>query len=204
MDKLPKIEALRLVWERHYERKEKKVRFKSKKELANAPPGLESPYDPEARYRQRGNTSWVGYIGHVSETCDDDNPHLITHVTTTTANLHEVHSTETIHQALVDKGLPPSQHLVDSAYVDADLLVNSPQDHGISLIGPTRKDVSWQAKAEGAYDDRYQFEVDWDNEAGSLSRKANITHTRGMNDVDKRWTTISRFVFRLRKTANCL
>jgi transposase len=160
LEKLPKIVALRLVWERHYERKEKKVRFRSKKELVNAPPGLESPYDPEARYRHRGKTTWVGYIGHVTETCDDDNPHLITHVTTTTANLHEVHSTETIHQALVEKELPPSQHLVDSAYVDADLLVNSPQDHGISLIGPTRKDVSWQAKVEGAYD-RYQFEVDW-------------------------------------------
>ena len=51
LDKMPKIEALRLVWERHYERKGQKVRFKSKKELANAPPGAESPYDPEACYQ---------------------------------------------------------------------------------------------------------------------------------------------------------
>jgi len=49
LNKLPKIEALRLVWERHYERKEKNIRFKRKKGLANAPPGLESPYDPDAR-----------------------------------------------------------------------------------------------------------------------------------------------------------
>lgn len=163
LDKLPKIEALRLVWERHYERKEKKVRFKSKKELANAPPGLESPYDPEARYRQRGKTTWVGYIGHVSESCNDDNPHLITHVTTTAANWHEVHSTESIHQALSEKGLPPDQHLVDSAYVDADLLVNSRQEHGITMVGPTRQNPSWQARTEGTYD-QYQFEVDWENE----------------------------------------
>jgi transposase len=162
LDKLPKIAALRLVWERHYERKGDEVRFKDTKELSNAPPGLESPYDIEARYRHRGKTSWVGYIGHVSESCDDDeNPHLITHMVTTTANLHEVQSTAAIHQALVDKRLPPSQHLVDSAYVNADLLVDSPQDHGISLIGPTRKDPSWQAKVEGAYD-RYQFEIDWE------------------------------------------
>jgi transposase len=163
LDKLPKIAALRLVWGRHYERKEKKVRFKSKKELANAPPGAESPYDPEARYRHRGKTKWVGYIGHVTETCDDDNPHLITHVTTTTANLHEVNSTEAIHQALVDKELPPGEHLVDSAYVDADLLVNSRQEHGIIMVGPTRKNPSWQARTEGAYD-HYQFDVDWDKE----------------------------------------
>jgi transposase len=163
LDKLPKIEALRLVWERHYEREGEKVRFRDSKELANAPPGLESPYDTEARYRHRGNINWVGYISHVSESCDDENPHLITHVVTTPANLHEVQSTAAIHQALVDKGLPPSQHLVDAAYVDADLLVNSPQDYDITLVGPTRKDPSWQARVEGAYD-RYQFEVDWEKE----------------------------------------
>ena len=163
LDKLPMIEALRLVWERHYERKEKKVRFKNKKELANAPPGLESPYDPDARYRHRGRTSWVGYIGHVSESCDDDNPHLITHVTTTTANLHEVNSTAAIHQALIDKRLPPKQHLVDSAYVDAELLLHSRDKQGIKLIGPTRHNHSWQTKVDGAYD-VYQFEVDWENE----------------------------------------
>jgi IS5 family transposase len=163
LDKLPKIVALRLVWERHYERKGQKVRFRSKKELANAPPGAESPYDPEARYRHRGKTKWVGYIGHVTETCDDDNPHLITHVVTTTANLHEVSSTEAIHQALIDKGLPPSQHLVDSAYVDADLLVKSREEDGIIIVGPTRKNPTWQARTEGAYD-HYQFDIDWENE----------------------------------------
>jgi transposase len=163
LDKLPKIAALRLVWGRHYERKGQEVRFKSKKELANAPPGAESPYDSEARYRHRGNTKWVGYIGHVTETCDDDNPHLITHVVTTTANLHEVNSTEAIHQALIDKGLPPGQHLVDSAYVDADLLVKSCEEHGIVMVGPTRKNPTWQARTEGAYD-HYQFDIDWENE----------------------------------------
>jgi transposase len=97
----------------------------------------------------------------VSESCDDENPHLLTHVVTTTANLHEGQRTRAIHQALVDKGLPPSQHLVNSAYIDANLLVNSRQKHDISLIGPTRKDPSWQAKVDGAYD-RYQFDVDWE------------------------------------------
>jgi transposase len=163
LDNLPKITALRLVWERHYERKGQKVCFKSKKELANAPPGTESPYDPEARYRHRGNTNWVGYIGHVTETCDDDKPHLITHVVTTVANMHEVNSTEAIHQALIDKGLPPGEHLVDSAYVDADLVVKSLEEQGIIMVGPTRKNPSWQARTEGAYD-HYQFKIDWKNE----------------------------------------
>jgi transposase len=59
LDKLSMIAALRLVWERHYEREGEDVRFKGRKELSNAPPGLESPYDPEARYRQRGKTNWA-------------------------------------------------------------------------------------------------------------------------------------------------
>ena len=161
LDELPTIEALSLVWERHYERKDGKVRFKSNRELAKASPGLESPYDPDARYRYRSGKSWVGYIVHVSETCDEDTPHLITHVATTAANVHEAQCTEKIQQALLEKGLPPEQHLVDSAYVDAALLVSSKQDQGITLVGPTRPDPSWQSKVEGGYD-RYQFEVDWE------------------------------------------
>jgi hypothetical protein len=133
---LSTIKVLSLVWERHYERKNGNVRFKKDGELANAPPGAESPYDPEARYRYRSGKSWVGYMVHVSETCDDDRPHLITHVETTTANVHEAQCTEKIHQALVDKHLPPHQHLVDAAYVGAELLVSSKREHSISLVGP--------------------------------------------------------------------
>lgn len=90
LDKLPMIEALREVWARHYEPKDGKVRFRSKKELSKAEIGLESPYDPDARFRSRSGTNWVGYIIQVSESCDDDNPHLITQVTTTKANRHEL------------------------------------------------------------------------------------------------------------------
>ncbi|HEX6383420.1 MAG TPA: transposase [Anaerolineae bacterium] len=61
-----------------------------------------------------------------------------------------------------ERRLPTEQHLVDSAYVDAELLVHSRQEQGISLIGPTRQNPSWQAKVEGACD-RYHFDVDWDN-----------------------------------------
>ena len=66
-----------------------------------------------------------------------------------------------LHQALVDPGLPPDEHLVDAAYVDAELLVSSQQKHGIDLVGPPRPDASWQAKIEGAYDASH-FTVDWE------------------------------------------
>ena len=47
---------------------------------------------------------------------------MITNVATTQATVHESQRTEAIHQALADKALPPEQHLVDSAYVDAEVL----------------------------------------------------------------------------------
>ena len=163
LDKLAKIEALRLVWERHYERAGEKVRFKTKKELANAPPGAESPYDTEARYRSRYGTDWTGYMVHLTETCEEDDIHLITHVETTEATVHESQRTENIHQALVEKGLPPSEHLTDSAYIDAELLVNSRHEYQIDLFGPARSNNSWQSRTEGAYG-LGQFEIDWDGE----------------------------------------
>jgi hypothetical protein len=98
---------------------------------------------------------------HLSETCDDDTAHLITHAMTTVATVHEARCTEAIHRALAGEGLVPGEHLVDAAYVDAELLVASREGLGIDLLGPPRPNPSWQAKLEGGHTpDR--FEVDWD------------------------------------------
>jgi transposase len=162
---LSSIIALQLAWQRHYEVLTddqtgfKQVRLKPKRELAKATESIESPYDIEARYRSRYEVSWTGYMVHLSETCDDDNCHLITHVMTTPATVHEINCTEAIHQALIDKGLPPSEHYVDSAYVDAHLLVAT-QAQGITIVGPARPNPTWQTKTEDAFDFA-QFVVDW-------------------------------------------
>ncbi|MEL6263617.1 MAG: IS1182 family transposase [Cyanobacteria bacterium J06626_6] len=162
---LPKIEALRRVLERHYEYKpdapvEERVRWKSKKELSRTNAGIESPYDMDARFRARYGVSWVGYVVNVSETCDDDQCHLITHIETSDASVHEAQRTQAIHQALADKDLLPSEHFVDSAYVSAEHLVNAKQ-HQIEMVGPTRKNASWQSRTEGAYDETL-FDIDWE------------------------------------------
>ncbi|MBD1852803.1 transposase [Leptolyngbya sp. FACHB-711] len=165
---LSSIIALQLVWQRHYEvliddkTGFKQVRFKPKRELAKATEGIESPYDTEARYRSRYGVSWIGYMVHWSETCEDDDCHLITHVMTTPATVHEANCTQEIHQALIDKELPPSEHYVDSAYVDAHLLVEA-QAQGITIVGPTRPNVTWQTKTVDAFDFT-QFTVDWEQQ----------------------------------------
>ena len=151
-DELQSIQALRLVLERHYERIEDEsgftqVRFKTNRELPPAAEGIESPYDLEARFRSRYETDWTGYQVHLSETCEDDEVHLITHVETTQATVHESQKTEAIHQALVDKGLPPDQHLVDSAYIDAGLLISSLEDFDITLVGPGRLELTTASAA---------------------------------------------------------
>jgi transposase len=161
---LPSIATLRRTWHRHYERTPDdaagNVQFRANRDLPPAAEGSESPYDPEARYRHKRDTQWTGYMVHVSETCEPTAPSILTHVHTTPATVHEAQCTEPIQQALVGKGLPPHEHLVDAAYIDAALLVTSHEEHGITLRGPTRPNSSWQAQAEGGYTVEH-FMVDW-------------------------------------------
>jgi transposase len=166
--RLPKVEVLRRVWARHFVRGGGSApgggaRLRTKEDPPPEAEPVESPYDTEARFRTRSGIGWTGYIVHLTETCDDDGVHLITHAMTTTAAVHEARCTAAIHAALAGKGLVPAEHLVDAGYVDAELLVRSREDHGIDLVGPPRVNASWQTKVEGGYTiDR--FEVDWDKE----------------------------------------
>jgi transposase len=171
---LPIIDTLRQTWQRHYERIEevasaqerpieRRVRWKENRALPRAAKAIESPYDIEARYRHKRDTQWTGYMVHVSETCEPTAPHLLTHVHTTTAAVHEAMCTDDIEQALVTKDLSPRAHLVDAASISAELLVTSREDYGIALRGPTRPDVSWQAQGEGAYS-LAQCAIDWDGQ----------------------------------------
>ncbi len=168
LGRLPAVEVLRRVWTRHFVREDgappgEGVRLRAKDEPPPPATGpVESPYDPEARFRTRSGTAWVGYVVHLSESCEEDDAvHLITHALTTTAAVHEARCTAAIHAALAGKGLVPGEHLVDAAYVDAELLVRGREAMGIDLVGPPRPNPSWQGKVEGGYTlDR--FEVDWD------------------------------------------
>jgi len=170
---LPMIATLRQTWQRHYERTDRepaaagaspayRVRFKASRDLPPAAEGIESPYDVEARYRHKRDTQWTGYMVHVSETCEPTTPHLLTHVHTTPATVHEAQCTEPIQQALIEKDVPPREHLVDAAYISAALLVSSREEQDIILRGPTRPSQGWQTQVEGAYGPE-QFVVDWDH-----------------------------------------
>jgi transposase len=137
LTQLPQVQALRAAWRRHYEREDTpgsgapRGRFQTNPELTQADEDLVSPYDTEARYRRKRDPAWIGSMVPLSETCDDAGIPLIPPVHTTTAEVHEARCTSPMHQALAAKGLPPHEHVVDSAYVSTALLVQSQADYGI-------------------------------------------------------------------------
>jgi len=168
------LATLRRTWQRHYDQTvderagaqggpRRCVRFKPNRALPPAAEGIESPYDADARYRHKRDTSWTGYMVHMSETCEPTAPHLLTHVHTTPATVHEAQCTTPIQQALIDKELPPREHFVDAAYISAELLVHSCDEQGITLRGPTRPSQGWQMQVAGAYTFE-QFTVDWERQ----------------------------------------
>ena len=56
-----------------------------------------------ARLGVKRNHGWIGYKVHLTETCDDDEPHLIVHTETTAAATPDWGMAEPIHDALLAK-----------------------------------------------------------------------------------------------------
>ncbi len=98
---------------------------------------------------------------HLTETCDPDAPHLITHVETTPATTPDCEQLPTIHQALARKGLRPREHVIDAGYPDGAILADSQLDHGVAVIGPVPRNVQWQAQTPGGFDVAC-FTIDWE------------------------------------------
>jgi hypothetical protein len=83
----------------------------------NMPPSgqwIRSPYDPEVRYGRKRGWDWMGYKVHLSESCDEGSPHLITNVLTTPATTPDFEAAAPIHHSLASKDLLPAEHLIKS------------------------------------------------------------------------------------------
>ena len=146
------VEVLRQVWVQNYCQVGKEVHWRTEKE--GLPPSsqfINSPYDPDARYARKYTSSWTGYKVHITESCDDGLPHLITNVETTTATTADGEVTPKVHQVLQQRDLLPDVHLVDTGFLDAQLLVESKGRYGVDLVGPTRGDQRWQARASEGF-----------------------------------------------------
>jgi len=197
---LAEIETLRQIWVQQYLIEGEQLRWREVKDLPPARVAINSPHDPEARYSHRRSTIWVGYKVHLTETCDEDAPRLITNVELTPAPPADYEMTATIHQHLVEKACPPSVHLVDSGYIDADLLVESQRDHQIELLGPLSQNGTWQAKQGKGYDNA-QFQVDW--EALIATCPQGKTSRAGRTYQDGHGNPMMMFAFRAADCREC-
>ncbi|MEL7079590.1 MAG: transposase [Cyanobacteria bacterium J06582_2] len=162
---LKAVEVLRQVWlQQYYAPTEGQVQLRSNKDGPPHAKRIFSPYEIEARKSTKRSTSWTGYKVHLTETCEEDLPHLITHVETTVATTQDPTVLPSIHQALAEKEILPQQHLVDLGYTSAQLIASSQRDYEIDLFGPVALNAKWQAK-EGAGFDMSNFRINWKRKA---------------------------------------
>ncbi len=111
---IPAAQCLRETWVHQYYAQEGRLRLRAKEDLPPASLRQDSPYDPEAHYGNKRTTTWTGYKVHLTETCEDEHIHVITHVETTSATVPDTEMTAPIHEALATKAILPGDHLVDA------------------------------------------------------------------------------------------
>ncbi|MCB0226496.1 MAG: IS1182 family transposase [Anaerolineae bacterium] len=157
---LPAVEIMRQIWIQQYYVEQGQVKWRPQEQLPPNKLLIQSPYDVEARNRTKRDVNWTGYTAHLTETCDEATPNLITNVETTPATTGDVEVTPDIHTSLAQKELLPGEHFVDTSYVKAQYIVSSRTDYQIDLVGPVPPDSSWQAQA-GAGFDIPCFAIDW-------------------------------------------
>jgi len=114
---MPAIEVLRQIWVQNYFVEDEQLRWREGENLPPATLFINSPYDPEAHRGKKRTTVWTGYKVHLTETCEQALPHLITHVATTPAPKTDEAMTERIQEALQQTDLPPEAHFVDAGEV---------------------------------------------------------------------------------------
>ncbi len=160
----PLVEHLRRVWVQQFYRCDDPqaplVRLRATDEQPPSARLFVSPYDTDARFSTTREMDWTGYKVHLSETCEDETPNLVTQVLTTPATTPDSAVTARIHAALEQRGLLPGEHYLDAGYVDGTVMVESRRDYGVEVVGPLSRDPSWQARIAGGVTQN-QFVIDW-------------------------------------------
>jgi transposase len=163
---LPALQHLAQIWDQQYEHGPTGWQWRAEDQTPPAAELLATPHDPETRYSKKRDTSWTGYKVHFTETCEADQPHLVTHVEVTPATQPDVSTLPTIHAALARRECLPGRHLVDAGYVSGPTLTESQEKYGVELWGPVATDSSWQAKETGGFTAE-RFSIDWAQQRAS-------------------------------------
>jgi transposase len=98
---MPVMKTFWRVWIQNFTwREDGRLRWRKDDEIPPSAIFISSPYDEEAHYSKKRTTSWIGYKVHLTETCTDDAPHLITNVETTASTIPDSERTLAIQKEL--------------------------------------------------------------------------------------------------------
>ncbi|MFH9982665.1 IS1182 family transposase, partial [Streptomyces sp. NPDC017179] len=178
---LNEVEVLRQVWVQHFHLVDGEVTRRGPKDR---PPGamrLVTPYDPDARVGVKRDTMWDGYKVHLTETCGEDAPNLVTNVATTVATVADNAMNEEIHTSLAARDCLPAEHWVDAGYPTAAQVLATRDRHGVELHGPLAGNTSSQAKGAFGLD---AFTIDW--ERRQVTCPNGVTATKWYTRVDSK------------------
>jgi len=159
---LDAIRVLAAVWgQQFYDASpDQPLRLRKAQDLPKSAELIRSPLDADARFSIKRDVRWTGYKVHLSESCDQDGPNLITDVVTTVATTPDSQVLGEIQAALKERDLAPAEHLVDSGYVSGATLAKAESEQ-IRVVGPARGSGGWQSRSEEALS-ASQFEIDWE------------------------------------------
>jgi Transposase DDE domain len=197
---LPAVAILRRVWIQNSLWDGTPLRWREADNIPPAAQFISTPYDLEAHYARKHTTQWVGYKVHLTETCDDDLPHLITNVETTIGPAADGAATPKIHTALQPRDLLPGTPIVETGFLDADLVVESRDDDDVDLLGPTRLDSHGQAR-EGAGVDAQHFQIHGDRQ--HVTCPAGKTSTGWTSAVDSRGNAVIKVKCSMKDGRQC-
>ena len=110
---IPSVGLLRQIWVQNSYWQDDQLHWREHNTIPPATKFTNSPYDPEARFGKKRSTMWTGYTIHLSETCEQNLPHLMTHIATTPAPRTDEAMTEVIHTDLQQADFLPNEHLLD-------------------------------------------------------------------------------------------
>jgi transposase len=158
---LPAVRTLRQGWAAQSTDPPGPRRWRAVQERWPAAVLIASPSDVEARYCTKHGITWVGDKVHLTEPCENDQPHLITGVMTTPATTPDGVMGSRMQDDWATRDLLPGIHLLDGGSVDADLLVTAQSTHQIDVVGPPFGSYSHQRRA-GEGSDLGAFRIDWE------------------------------------------
>lgn len=131
---LPEVQILKTVWAQQFREETGQMVYQDLKKY-DGRTQIQTPHDPEARYSKKRHFEWVGDKVQVTETEDEDYPHLITDIVGTGSNRTDYEELPAIQERLEQRKCKPAEQYVDAGYMSGPNLAGS-QKKQIDLIGP--------------------------------------------------------------------